>query len=614
MRLLRFTASNLFSLGEIELDLDRRGLVLITGFSHDEGGANGSGKSSLSNKGILWTLFGSTASGERADAAINKFAQADATCSGTLDLESNSGGHFRVVRSRCPNRLSLIDMATGGDLSAKTEKETQVLINKVIGRTRETFLQTDFFGQGKSSAFLDLTPKAQVEVLETILPFDRLAELSDKAKEFLSKLGFVQASIERKLNEQQGKQMEAQRQERVLSTAIDKWDRDHDVKLADLEAKVTAASIEDFDTIVEQLKQRCTEIPNEHECATAYHECEDYLQMLLRIEVDIKGNLQQRRAELARLHPCPPIPNVKVCPTCDQPISNEILRDLRAANQDYESQKTDIQMSVLSMEQDMVSIGQRRQEMAVKEREIEQALTQLKLFERQIADAENRRNNGELAILRQNLVDAKAEVNPYTELYQQTANIVNMTTQNVTAHKARMIEVEKDNGALAFWRDAFGKELKNELLNQVCPFVEKRANQHLHGLGNAQLTVSIGTRKLLKSDEERSEFTVTAASRTGGGDYSSLSGGERQLVSFAMGLALADLAELQTDGPSQFMVLDEPFMALDTRNSENLVNYLNSYLNGKKETILLVSNEETLKSLIPNRITVVKENGVSRIE
>ena len=62
------------------------------------------------------------------------------------------------------------------------------------------------------------------------------------------------------------------------------------------------------------------------------------------------------------------------------------------------------------------------------------------------------------------------------------------------------------------------------------------------------------------------------------------------------------------------MVLDEPFVSLDSRNSEHLVGYLTSYLAGKKETILLVSNEESLKSLIPNKVQVIKENGITRLE
>lgn len=613
MRLLKFKANNLFSLGDIDLDLDKRGLVLITGHSQDEGGANGSGKSSLSNKGILWTLFGSTASGERADAAINKFAPADSTCCGLLDVESNSGGHFRIVRSRNPNRLHVTDLATGADISAKTEKETQVIINTILGRTRETFLQTDFFGQGKLAAFLDLTPKAQVELLETILPFDRLAQLSDKAKDFLSKLVFIHSSVERKISEQTGKMLEAQRQERVLSDAIDTWEREHDEKIRNLEVKIAEADQTGIAEEIERLKQRSLELPNRDECAKAVAGLVIYADQIDGIEAGAKTTISSLDRKITNLGHVPH-PVRGECPTCSQPLTAPMYGKLQTQHQNWQHRHAELRHLMFEQEKILLDVRNARKEVVEKEQEIREALKQLDLFEVEMVKLEVKRNNGELAILRQSLEDTLAEVNPYTALYQQTSSTVNMTTQNLSMHKARMAEIEKDNGALIFWRDAFGKELKNEFISQVCPFLERQANQHLQGLGNPQLRVSVGTRKHLKSTEERSEFNVVANSTTGGANYESLSGGERQLVNFAMGLGLADLAELQTDGPSYFMVLDEPFMALDARNSENLVNYLNTYLQGKKETILLVSNEETLKSLIPNRINVVKENGVSRLE
>jgi DNA repair exonuclease SbcCD ATPase subunit len=607
MRLLKFKANNLFSLGDVEIDLDKRGLVLITGHSLDEGGANGSGKSSLSNKGVLWTLFGSTASGERADAAINKFAPADSTCCGLLDVESNSGGQFRIVRSRNPNRLSVSDLATGADISAKTEKETQVLINTILGRTRESFLQTDFFGQGKLAAFLDLTPKAQVELLETILPFDRLAELADKARDFLSKIDMIHSSVERKISEHTGKLLEAQRQERVLSDAIDTWDKDHLEKKSILEARIAEIEAGDF----EALKQRAVELPNMVECTRAETEVKDYLKTLDSIEYAARAAMDSRHRAMAKLTPpAKPSNNSQTCPTCTQPIGFIVHAAIEREFQNWQKQYATLQHEIKLEETTLLDVHNCRKEAIEKQEEIAHNIKMVREFEAECA----KRNSGELAILRQNLEDTLAEVNPYDAMYTQTQSTMNMVIQTLSMHKARLDQIDKDEQALAFWRDAFGKELKNEFISQVCPFIQERCNRHLDGLANSQIKVLVGTRKHLKSSEDRSEFTITASSITGSGSYDSLSGGERQLVSFAMGLALADLVELQTDGPSYFMVLDEPFMALDARNSENLVNYLNTYLQGKKETILLVSNEETLKSLIPNRINVIKENGVSRIE
>ena len=92
-----------------------------------------------------------------------------------------------------------------------------------------------------------------------------------------------------------------------------------------------------------------------------------------------------------------------------------------------------------------------------------------------------------------------------------------------------------------------------------------------------------------------------------------MSGGEQQITNFAVGLALSDLAESQTAGTSELMILDEPFTNLDSRNCENVINFLTSHLSKKKSSILFISNEEGLKGLIPNRIHIEKKNGLSRI-
>ena len=151
------------------------------------------------------------------------------------------------------------------------------------------------------------------------------------------------------------------------------------------------------------------------------------------------------------------------------------------------------------------------------------------------------------------------------------------------------------------------------MFNKACPYLQARAAYHLKGIGNEQLKVEFSTTKELKSGEERSGFAVVEYSESGGKGFDSLSGGEQQMASFAVGLALADLAETQVQGASHFLILDEPFMALDERNCENLVNYLANELSSKRETILLISNEENLKSLIPTRIHVEKTGGVTSV-
>jgi len=612
MKLLNFKAQNLFSLGEVEIDLDKRGLLLVTGHSNDEGGANGSGKSSLSSKGIVWTLYGTTAYGDKADAVINRFADEDATCSGSVDVECSNGGKFRIIRSRRPNRLTVIDLATGTDVSCKLEKETQSMVDKLLGRSRETFLQTDFFGQGKAANFLDLTPKAQAELLETILPFEELTALAETTKSNLTRLKVIRASAERHIAEHNGKMLEAQRQERELSTSIDTWETQHDSKVASLTEQIAQLEASDPTLArIEELKTLVVQLPTRRETKAQIGNCYEHLALL----DDYKRQYNQALVEWRSHMPVKMSePLEQKCPTCEQGIAYQQYHELR---QRYQRNREQIAVAESAIADVLYKLNQLNlQTDAVNSRltEADQNIRKLDAIDVEIAQLQATRNSDNLAILRKSLEDTRLEVNPYEHLYNNNASTLKTVTSSLNHHKNRLAEVDNDQKALEFWQSAFSKELKNEFLDQVCPFLEGKANLHLEGMGNGQIKVKVSTTKTLKSSDSKSEFTIGVSSNTGGNTYEALSGGEKQITNFAIGLALADLAELQVEGPSYFMVLDEPFMALDARNSEHLVDYLNSYLKTKKETILLVSNEETLKALIPNRVQVIKENGVSRLE
>ena len=85
------------------------------------------------------------------------------------------------------------------------------------------------------------------------------------------------------------------------------------------------------------------------------------------------------------------------------------------------------------------------------------------------------------------------------------------------------------------------------------------------------------------------------------------------MVSFAIGLSLADLASRVGGAESGFLILDEPFSELDARNAEAVIAYLTAEVENGRDTIMLISNEESLKGLIHNRIHVIKSGGISNV-
>jgi DNA repair exonuclease SbcCD ATPase subunit len=205
-------------------------------------------------------------------------------------------------------------------------------------------------------------------------------------------------------------------------------------------------------------------------------------------------------------------------------------------------------------------------------------------------------------------------VNPWHEEIDQVIVTCGELAAHVQAAQVKLDALDEEVPHVSFWHEFFSKELKLQLFESTCPFLAERTRYHLDGLRNPQIYAEFNTIKRLADGTPKDEFTVRVFSETGGDGFDSLSGGEQQIVSFAIGLALADLAAAQAEGSSSFLILDEPFSQLDARNSEAIVEYLTSDIGKTKETILLISNDDELKTLIPNRVHVIKRRGVSQIE
>jgi DNA repair exonuclease SbcCD ATPase subunit len=214
--------------------------------------------------------------------------------------------------------------------------------------------------------------------------------------------------------------------------------------------------------------------------------------------------------------------------------------------------------------------------------------------------------------LQKNVDRLMLESNPHSDSVVQASKDLKAQRHSTTVAREKFDVLAQEHKDLLYWQQAYSKDMKLKLFAAACPYLDQTAAEHLKALENGQLHVQFSTVRVLASGEGKEDFNVRCWSDTGGEGFDSLSGGEQQMVSFAIGRALADLARTQTSGESKFQILDEPFSMLDERNSEAIVNYLQKSMTDG--TTLLISNEEHLKGLITNRIHVVKRKGISEVE
>jgi DNA repair exonuclease SbcCD ATPase subunit len=623
MKLRKFKGNNLFSLGKVELDLADRGLTLITGYSKDEGGCNGAGKSSLANKALLWTLFGETAGGLRAGAVLNRHGKRK--CFGEIEFEGVDGDTYTVRRER-PAKLALFKGET--DISAKTAKDTQSIVDGLLGTDLRTFVQTAFFGQGRNLAYASLPPKEQKAVLEQILPMAEVDEWAAYADVQLKKVKARKAEAEGELI----------RAETTLSTLIDQRERAerNGIAFEETRQKDKWYSQKQVETASQPFEKRRAEL----EITRQQVEQDDPAEIEKSIET-LAGSILVMEAERqeayntkAQAHhslsqweqrksflnnEMSEIANGRNCPVCLRDYDDTTVAAVGAR---LKQQDALIAEAALNIEQattaynhyeeryraadnDCIRLIDRRQELASRLHKKAAYLIEVEV----ISEKEKAATASAVAALE----EIEKRVNPYVGQAQGMDEQIEEAKLAEKGAEGDHTKLKKEMEHLEYWKNVYAKELKLKLFEEACPFLDSRAAFHLERLKNAQMHIEFSTIKRLSNGDPKEEFNVLVWSETGAHGFDALSGGEQQMASFAIGLALADLASRTAGQSSSFTILDEPFSELDERNSEAIVEYLTSEVSNGRDTIFLISNEEHLKGLIQNRVHVVKHRGVTNV-
>ena len=596
MKLLKLKAHNVFSIGTVEMNLNNRGLTLVTGWSYDDNNGNAAGKSSVARNAPVWAMYGKTVDGVKADAVINTNIKNAKHCAVTLHFEGIDGEEYRIYRSRKPNSLVLSRKRTTeegeewDDYSKRLERDTQELVDALLGRDHKTFIQANFFGQGREQSFLALPGSEQRAVIEEILPLSSLELWHVNAVDGKKKAQVNLDNARTDLRAQKERVDMAFTHHKGLESQKTTWTTDQTVELSEMQHKLNkiqlmSTGIEE-ETIslmralpVQPIEESFEQYRAEEKTLTAENSKLSYSIDALTDDIDSRGFRPE------------------VCSTCHQPLP------------------------AAAIEANKISI------------ESFKAVRDLRVKERGENEAKRYHNDAQLAICKEVMVlkgriktrEKEATLTERLRLLEEASNPFTVVTRSAWTEyeKEKAIEAtylalvsaeEASRDHYSFWEHAFGRDLKTLMFDQVCPYLEAQTNKYLCDLNNGQIKVRFSVIKELKSGDNRDQFSVTASSDTGSETFELFSGAEKQLTSFAVGMALSDLAGLQTQGASKFMILDEPFLYQSPQNCEAIISFITNQKVTDDSTILLISNEDNLASLIPNRVHVVKRNGVSSIE
>lgn len=170
---------NFYSIREIKLNFENyKGIVLIEGKNKDNGGSNGSGKSSII-EAVVWGIFGRTIRKSTEEALINVYDNKN--CSVTITVNNN------IVIQRNKKPTSLKFFVGTEDKTQESALKTQELIEQTLNTNYKTFLASTVFGQHNNVDFIDATPEDKRLIIKNFLNLNEIFEKRESVKDLKSK-------------------------------------------------------------------------------------------------------------------------------------------------------------------------------------------------------------------------------------------------------------------------------------------------------------------------------------------------------------------------------------------------------------------------------------------
>lgn len=641
MNFTKLIINNFLTIGHAEINLKERGLLLIQGDNKDDSSAdsNGAGKSSIADA-ICWALYGVTARGVSTDAVVNKTAKKD--CSVELWFE-DSGEEYRIVRHRkdTENKNATFVQQKGApgalatDLHKGTERETQEVINGLVGCSLEVFQAAVYAGQEKMPDLPSMTDKQLKLMIEEAAGVEVLAKAHQIARDRLNtaktaytaveretatlaaQLSSVTDSIvdeDRKHTEYEGSRKPLAKMELAKVVALQAEDKKLEAEIAAEEAKGRDKELADIANTFASLKgerDRQDQLNNnvvlahrtfataeasarnaktahtnavealrtvDEKVGTPCGECgKDYCEH----DVEAVKTLRKADLEAATKHLREVADNYK--------NAKEGLHDAQKLASDHKASMTDV-----------TAMAARQKVLQDEEAAVE------KLRHRRASIARD------IAMLKTSAKNIMEQKNPYEAtaalLRKQQGELMKQMATATERREEIEAEVELLEDAVKVYGPA---GVRAHVLDTVTPYLNDRTSHYLAALADDNIHAVWNTLTTNAKGELKEKFNIEVKNDKGAESFEGMSGGEKRKVRLATAMALQDMVASRATKPINIFIADEVDHALDESGLERLMTVLNE--KAKERGTVLVISHNSLSDWIDEVITVTKEAGYGKV-
>ena len=663
-------AQNFLSFNRFNLNLENRGLLLLNGENLDNPviNNNGAGKSSIIES-IVYALYGKTLRGLKGESVIHRLTEKDTQVA--LNLIDDDGSDYLIIRNRKHSiykNKSLL-YRNGQDITPKSELDFEKYISTLLQADYNSFTSSLLYS-AESFKFATATDGEIKKIFDTMLGLDILQKsheiVKNRLKNILSETHLYEINLDFKTKSIQNLEEKIN----SLTTSKEEYDEQEKIKQTQLNQSIIVLQDKLVNLLrekseLEKIKQlREKNLNQAKDILQSYKNNSNHFTQLKIENEKIKGKIanisliiESNKKELTKLITSIEQLKLKIenytvkkanleknigapCSLCGQPLTIQAIEPSKKEFDKKIEELTNMIFSILKEKDEILQkIAIEKENIIVLQTEqsdIEDLLGTYKDFEDKFIQAEKnvdkmqvlldevntnikiktvniKENEKIIEQLLVQLQSAKNYTNPFIELLQSAVNDKQTLQLEIEDLKQKILLMENYKKDLNFWEVGFSNQgIKSYILDSITPFLNRRLNKYLTKLTSGQIEAIFSTTSTLKSGEFRERFNLSIINNSGGKDYIANSGGEKKRIDLSINLALQDLIASRSTKKLNIAIFDEVFDSLDENGVDGVISLLQE-LSKEKSTILLVSHNEYLKSYFTNIVTVIKQNGFSRI-
>ena len=564
LRFKSVVAENVLCFEHCEMDLDLKGLTLVTGLNRDwDNHSNGSGKSSYTSLPFI-ALFGKSFKSQTHDEYASQFN--DKTAKITLVMTLSDGRELKVVRQRRPGSLQAF--LNGKEITMGRAEATQNLIEHLTNLTWSVLTNALYIGQSEIGSVFG-TEKDRKELFSRLLGLERFLDAQVKLSKIALRIKKSAESIDTDIDMTAARISECRDTINILTSQFKAV------------PKVSKKEILRLDTEVNQI-------------AESTNAKEKTLFQLALLREGLLKELQARQLKssesLTRIQ-----------------ITRKTLSDSRNAKEKCHVCGSQVDAKVLKKYQgDLVF-------------QIEKGKKALEIFEREeskLSKQVDSIRNQERSLVREikELNDSGFHFLAQLERLRSQVNEQDRLTKMISEKQARIKSLEKTKLVHEQAKQATLEEKqfvdicvnavsRNGLPAYLCESVVPQLNQTAQHYSEVFADGEIG----VQFSASNGDVDVNICNLHGGKLTKDQSAGEMRIAAIITAFTFRDSLL-----PLNLLIVDEPSEGLDPTNSLAFAKGLTQVLSRFEHVIIISHNSNVLGSLEPDRrIEIIKEHGIS---